>query len=99
MREFVRVADAVGATTKKLEKVRLLSGYFKSLSVADAALAARFFSAHTFAAHDERTVGVGGTILSRVVAAAAGKTGQSLGTAYRKHGDLGDMAEELLRGA
>jgi DNA ligase-1 len=97
MREFVRAADAVGATTKKLEKVRLLSGYFKSLSVAEAALAARFFSAQTFAAHDERTVGVGGTILSRVVAAAAGKTGQGLGTAYRKHGDLGDMAEELLR--
>jgi DNA ligase 1 len=97
MREFVKVADAVGATTKKLEKVRLLSDYFKSLSVADAALAARFFSAHTFAAHDERTVGIGGMILSRVVAAAAGKASRGLGTAYRKHGDLGDMAEELLR--
>jgi DNA ligase-1 len=97
MHAFVQVADAIGATTKKLEKVRLLSDYFQSLSGEEAAVAARFFSAHTFAAHDERTVGVGGKILSRVVAAAAGKTGQGLGTAYRKHGDLGDMAEELLR--
>jgi DNA ligase-1 len=32
-----------------------------------------------------------------VIAEAAGKAGESMGTAYRKHGDLGDMAEELLR--
>ncbi len=97
MREFVRVADAVGATTKKREKLRLVSEFFGSLSVADAALAARFLSGRAFAGHDERTLGVGGSALSRVIAAAAGKVGESLGTAYRKHGDLGDMTEELLR--
>ena len=99
MREFVRVADAVGATTKKLEKLRLMSEFFGALSVADAALAARFFSGRTFAGHDERTLGVGGSVLSRVIAEAAGKVGESLSTAYRKHGDLGDMTEELLRGS
>src|SRR6201998_4845211 len=40
---------------------------------------------------------MGGANLSRVIADAAGQAGQSLGAAYRKHGDLGDMAEELLR--
>jgi DNA ligase-1 len=94
---FVRTADAVGATTKKLEKVRLISEFLRSLSVSDAALAARFLSAHIFAAYDERTLGIGGAALSRVIAEAAGQAGQSLGTAYRRHGDLGDMAEELLR--
>jgi ATP-dependent DNA ligase I len=97
VREFVKAADAVGATTKKLEKLRLMSEFFASLSVADAALAARFFSGRAFAGHDERTLGVGGSVLSRVIAEAAGKVGESLSTAYRKHGDLGDMTEELLR--
>jgi DNA ligase-1 len=97
MRSFVETADAVGASTKKLEKLRLISELFKSLSVADASLAARFLSAHAFGGHDERTLGVGGANLLRVIAEAAGKTGESLGTAYRKHGDLGDMTEELLR--
>jgi DNA ligase-1 len=97
LREFVRVADAVGSTTKKLEKLRLVSEFFGSLSVADAALAARFFSGRAFAGHDERTLGVGGSVLSRVIAEAAGKAGESLSAAYRKHGDLGDMTEELLR--
>lgn len=97
MRQFVETADAVGATTKKLEKLRLISDFFKSLAVADAALAARFLSAHPFAGYDERTAGVGGAALSRVIAESAGKSGEHLGAAYRKHGDLGDMAEELLR--
>jgi len=94
---FVETADAVGATTKKLEKVRLMSELFKSLSVAEAVLAARFFSAHAFPGYDERTLGVGGALLWRVIGEAAGKEGESLGTVYRKHGDMGDMAEELLR--
>lgn len=98
MRSFVQTADAIGATTKKLEKVRLLSEYVQSLSIADASLAARFFSAHVFPRNEERTLGVGGAQLSRVIGEAAGKTATNLGTAYRKHGDLGGMAEELLRG-
>jgi DNA ligase 1 len=97
VRSFVQTADAVAATTKKLEKLRLISEFFKSLSTPDAALAARFLSAHPFAKHDERTLGVGGANLSRVIADAAGQPGHALGAAYRKHGDLGEMAEELLR--
>src|SRR5882757_2044696 len=97
MRDFVKIADAVGATTKKLEKLRLISEFFRSLGTQEVALAARFLSAHPFAGYDERTLGVGGANLSRVIAEAAGKAGESMGTAYRKHGDMGDMAEELLR--
>jgi DNA ligase 1 len=99
MRSFAETADAVGATSKKTEKVQLISDFFKSLNVSDAMLAALFLSGHAFAGHDERTLGVGGAVLSRVIAHAAGRASQNLGTAYRKHGDLGDMAEELLLGA
>jgi DNA ligase-1 len=97
MRTFVQTADAVAATTKKREKLHLICEYLKGLPVTDAALAARFLSGHAFAAHDERTLGVGGANLSRVIAEAAGQTDATLSKAYRKHGDLGDMTEELLR--
>jgi DNA ligase-1 len=99
MRSFVETADAVGATTKKTEKIRLISDFFKNLKLSDAVLAARFLSGRAFADHDERTLGIGGSLLSRVIAQAAGRAGENLGTAYRKHGDLGDMAEEFLLGA
>src|SRR5882672_4191146 len=97
MRSFVQTADAVGATTKKTEKLQLISAFFKSLNLTEAAIAARFLSAHAFAGYDERTLGVGGAALSRVIAQAAGKADENLGIAYRRHGDLGEMAEELLR--
>ncbi len=99
MRNFTQTADAIGATTKKLEKLRLIADLFKSIDIEDAALAARFLSAHVFPKHDERTLGIGGSNLSRVIAEAAGKPRKSLGATYRKHGDLGDVAEELLRNA
>ena len=99
MRSFVEIADAVGATSKKLEKVRLMGDLFKSLSLAEAVLAARFFSAHAFPGYDERRLGVGGALLWRVIGDAAGKAGESLGSVYRKHGDMGDMAEDLLGSA
>ena len=98
VRGFVQIADAVGATSKKLEKLRLISEFLKSLRIPDAVIAARFLSGRAFAAHDERTLGVGGTNLFRVIADTVGQASHNLGTAYRKHGDLGDMAAELLRG-
>jgi len=98
MQRFVETADAVGATSKKLEKVRLMGELFKSLNAAEAVLAARFFSAHAFPGYDERTLGVGGALLWRVIGEAVGRAGESLGTVYRKHGDIGDMAEDLLSG-
>jgi DNA ligase 1 len=97
MRKFVETADAVGQTTKKNEKIRLISELFKSLSVGDAPLAAQFLTGRAFPQFEERVVGIGGSSLTRAVAEAAGRSGENLGKIYRKHGDLGDMAEELLR--
>ena len=92
----MQLADAVGATTKKLEKLRLISEFLRALSTTEASIAARFLSAHPFAGYDERTLGVGGRTLTRVIAEAAGRSGENLTTTYLKHGDLGDMAQELL---
>ena len=97
MRKFVEMADAVARTSKKTDKIRLISELFTSLEVPDASRAAQFLTGRAFPQYEERVVGVGGTSLARAVAEAAGKAGENLGKIYRKHGDLGDMAEELLR--
>src|SRR5260370_41017772 len=97
MRDFVKIADAVDATTRKLEKLRLISEFFKSLSTQEAALAARFLSAHPFDGYDERTLGVGGANLSRVIAEAAGKVGENKGNAKPKERDPGENAGQHVR--
>jgi DNA ligase-1 len=96
MQAFAQTADAVAATTKKLEKVRLVAEYFRSLPVEEAAQAAVFFSGRAFPAWEERTLQVGGTLLWRTVGEISGKGEVALTAAYRRHGDLGSAAQDVL---
>lgn len=93
---FTETADAVAATTKKLEKVRLVAELLKTLPLDDAARAAIFLTGQAFSRCDERVLGVGGAQLANLVAELSGASRDSLGSVYRQHGDLGDMAEQLL---
>ncbi|HXL21131.1 MAG TPA: ATP-dependent DNA ligase [Candidatus Dormibacteraeota bacterium] len=94
---FTQTADAVSATTKKLEKIRLLADLLRSLPLEDATQAAIFLTGRAFPHHEERVLGIGGSTLYRLVAELTGKTSDELSAIYRKHGDLGDVAEEALR--
>jgi ATP-dependent DNA ligase I len=96
MQAFAQTADAVAATTKKLEKVRLVAEYFRSRPVDESAQAAVFFSGRAFPAWEERTLQVGGTLLWRTVGEISGKGEVALTAAYRRHGDLGSAAQDVL---
>jgi len=98
MRAFAAVCEAVAATTKKTEKVRLVAEYQRSLPVNEAAQSAVFLSGRPFPAWDERTLQVGGALLWRTVSELSGKGEISLTAAYRRRGDLGAAAEEVLTG-
>jgi DNA ligase-1 len=97
MHRFATTAEAVAATTKKLEKVRLVADYFHLLPVDEAAQAAIFLSGRTFPAWEERTLQVGGTLLWRTVGEISGRGDVALTAAYRRHGDLGAAAQEVLQ--
>ena len=96
MQAFAQTADAVAATTKKLEKVRLVAEYLRSKPVEEAAQAAVFLSGRAFPAWEERTLQVGGTLLWRTVGEISGKGEVALTAAYRRHGDLGAAAQDVL---
>jgi DNA ligase 1 len=96
MQAFAQTADAVAATAKKLEKIRLVAEYFRSRSVDEAAQAAVFLSGRAFPAWEERTLQVGGTLLWRTVGEISGKGEVALTAAYRRYGDLGSAAQDVL---
>ena len=96
MQFFSSTADAVAATTKKNEKVRRVAGYFLSRPLDEAAQAAIFFSGRAFPAWEERTLQVGGALLWRALGEVSGKGEVALTAAYRRHGDLGSAAQDLL---
>jgi DNA ligase-1 len=97
MEAFATTAEAVAATTKKTEKVRQVAEYFRSRPIEEAAQAAVFFSGRAFPAWEERTLQVGGTLLWRALGEISGKGEVALTAAYRRHGDLGAAAQDLLQ--
>jgi DNA ligase-1 len=99
MQQLAQVCEAVAATTKKTEKVALVAGYFAGRPVEQAALAAVFLSGRAFPACEERTLQVGGALLWRAVAEISGKSEPALRMVYRKHGDMGSAAIEVLETA
>jgi len=96
VQRFAQVGEAVAATTKKTEKVRLVADYLNSLPVADAARAALYLTGRPFPRAEERTLDVGGALLWEVVARLSGADEETGARAYRKHGDAGAAAAELL---
>jgi len=92
-------ADAVAATTKKLEKAAILGRYFESLTDADLGRAARYFAGHQFASTDARTTNVGGSIISAALSEATGFSLEDLSPRYVRLGDPGDLAAEIVKEA
>jgi DNA ligase-1 len=96
MQRFAQTCGAIAATTKKLEKVAIVADYLRSLTESEAAIAAIFFSGRPFPVCEETTLQVGGALLWAVVGELSGKTEAQLTAAYRRHGDLGAAAAEVL---
>src|SRR6202050_2660372 len=96
MQRLAETCEAIAATTKKLRKTAIVADYLKSRTIDEAAISAVFLSGKAFPAWEETTLQVGGALLSRVVADLSGKDEAALTAAYRKHGDLGAVAGELL---
>src|SRR5215211_4430683 len=93
---FAETADAVGATTKKLEKAALLGAYFEGLADEDLSLAARYFAGHVFPLYDARTTNVGGGMLRDAVSEVTGLEVENLRPRYVRLGDSGDVAFEAF---
>src|SRR5882757_5461267 len=96
MIRFAQTCEAIAATTKKLQKTALVSDYLRSLPVDNAAIASLFLSGRPFASHRETTLQVGGALLWRTISELSGKSEQALTESYRRHGDAGAVAADVL---
>ncbi|HEY6339767.1 MAG TPA: ATP-dependent DNA ligase [Candidatus Sulfotelmatobacter sp.] len=96
MQLLATACEAIGGTTKKLQKTAIVAEYLKSRSIEEAAVSAVFLSGRPFPAWEETTLQVGGRSLWLIVADLGGKDQDALTAAYRKHGDLGAVAGEIL---
>jgi DNA ligase 1 len=96
MHKLAQACESIAGTTKKLEKVAIVADYLKAAPPEEVAVAAVFLSGRPFPAWEETTLQVGGRLLWQAVEKLSGKSAEELTTAYRKHGDLGAAAAEVL---
>ncbi|OLB23298.1 MAG: hypothetical protein AUH15_03800 [Acidobacteriales bacterium 13_2_20CM_55_8] len=96
MQRLAEACERIAGTTKKLEKTAIVAEYLKSRTPGEAAVSAVFLSGRAFPLWEETTLQVGGALLWRIVAEVSGKSEAELTATYRRHGDLGAVAGEVV---
>jgi DNA ligase-1 len=96
MRQLASACEALAGTTKKLQKIAIVADYLKSRTPQEAEISAVFLSGRPFPVWEETTLQVGGSLLWQMVAELAEKDDATLTAAYRRLGDLGAVAGEVL---
>ena len=97
--EFAIVCESLAGTRSKLVKRAAMAEYLRRLDTADAGVAAQYLTGAVFPETDERKLQVGGQMIVRALETVTCVDGDRFHAVYRKHGDLGSTAEELLRTA
>src|SRR5262249_23000160 len=95
---FANVGEAIAATPAKLEKVRLLANYLRSLTIKQLPIVTTYFTGKAFAQGDPRTLQVGWAVIFRALQAATKISDTEFRSIAKTHGDAGKTAFEVLDG-
>lgn len=96
--QFAELCEALAATTKKLEKRARMADALRGLNLADAARTGLYLAGTPFAETDRRVLNAGGSLLSKALAEVSHASPETMRAAYRRHGDFGSAACDLLAG-
>lgn len=96
MSRFAETCEAIGSTSKKTEKIQILSNYLKSLDPVNGARACVFFTGRAFPRREEKVLAVGGSLLWQAIIELTHLGVDEMEAIYRKHGDSGTAAQEAL---
>ncbi len=97
-RTFAEVGEVIAAKPAKLEKVRLLAEYLRTLDPADLSIAAIYFTGKPFPQNDLRTLQAGWAVIQRALLGAAKLSETEFRRIASSHGDAGKTALETLEG-
>jgi DNA ligase 1 len=95
--KFAQACAQIGATTKKLEKTKILAGYFSELEGAALVAAAVWFTGNPFAGSQNKSLQLGWAVIRDVLCSAAEFNESDFGQIYLKHSDLGEATFEALQ--
>jgi DNA ligase-1 len=95
---FAEVGERIAATPAKLEKVRLLAEYFRTLEPEQLPIASVYFTGKAFPQSDLRTIQAGWAVIHRALMAATKLGEPEFRRIASAHGDAGKTALQALEG-
>lgn len=93
--ELVELYESLGKTTKKLEKTRLLAEFLPKLKGNEEYV--YLLRGRVFADYDSREFGISTQLVIKAIAKASGASNESVVELFKKIGDLGDVASEMIQ--
>ena len=92
--KLVEVYEELSGTTKKLEKVDILSKFLPKLKGHEEWI--YLLRGRVFPDYDEREFGISTQLTMKAISKASGVSSEKIIEKFKKVGDVGELAEELI---
>lgn len=96
-KNLVEVYEKLEKTTKRLEKTFIISELLKSAPSSDTQKIVYLLQGMVFPPWDERVLGMSSQLIVKVVATATGNSPETVVKLWKKQGDLGLVAGDLIK--
>ncbi len=94
--EFVEVYEALGSTTKKLEKTAILAKFLEKLKERGKSSWIYLLRGRVVPEYDPAEFGISEKLMAKAIGKAAGVSHEEIMKHFRKVGDFGEIAVELV---
>jgi DNA ligase-1 len=92
---LVEVYEGLEATTKRLEKTRIIADFLKTVDASDLDCLVLLLQGRVFPTYDERKIGVAARLVVKSLHLATGIRASDIEGRWKELGDLGEVAKSL----
>ena len=93
--KLAELYENLGNTTKRLEKIEILSKFLEYLSEKDKDIL-YLLNGEIYPTYDERKIGISNQLVIKAISKASGNSPDKVVQEWKKIGDLGKVAEKLI---
>ena len=94
---LVEIYEQLSKTAKRLEKTHIISEFLKDVGMDDIEHVMLLFEGRVFPGFDSRETGVASRLMLKSLSAATGIRVDKIENEWKRHGDLGLVAEVLVK--
>jgi len=93
---LAQLYESVGSTTKRLEKVAILSKFLSDLSEKDREIL-YLLKGNVFPDYDDRKIGISEQLVIKALSKSTGESKEKIVKEWKRIGDLGEVAQSLAK--